>query len=157
MIKTVVQNLQSQLLADTSLAAIVGTRVTLADDVIKMIEEKKVPFVNIELDTFSVENADNMRPYDYERHVYKIKLQFCVVTKSRTESLLGKTGVTGLLDMYDTLYDAIKADATLSGAVDDIVNTPTLIADIFSPSKEELFYVAGGEMEVSFYKDVCLR
>jgi len=150
-IKQVISNLKSQLLTNTNVIRLVKDKVFISGDIIKQIETLKIPFINIEFDTLGVNEADNQNLYNYERHTYNINIQFAVSDKDREVVL---TGTDKLLDMYEIIYNAIKDDPTLNGVVDSFIKTPSLVTDIFPPSRENLLFIAGGEMSISFNKDI---
>jgi len=153
-IKNVMINLKNQLLNDTDIQALVGDKVYISRNIIDDIQAHNVPIINIEFDSLDITSADNQNLSDFERHSYDINIQFAISNKDREEVIVGDNM---LLDFYESIYRAIKADPTLDGTVDKFIKTPSLATDIFAPTQENIMFIAGGEMSLTFNKDVFIK
>ncbi len=165
-IKGIIRSLEDQMKNYPGLA-FCKDRIHIAESFIELLKKKKFPFINIDFVSFPTGKADNMRSEDFERHEYSFNIQFAVVGKTKNLALMGidadpdadppVAAVPGVLDMHELIAAAITSDPTVGGIVDDLVKTPSLVAEIFRPEKDELLYVGAGELSVSFYKDVFAR
>ena len=153
-IKTITKNLRDLFKDDTAVKALVKNKVFISTDIITLIGKLDVPFINIEFDNLEVKEADNQNIKDYERHTFNYRIQFAVSDRNREDVLIGDNK---LLDIYELLLTTLKKDPTLKGTVDKFIKTPTLITQVFPPTRENILFVAGGEIGISFSKDVFVR
>jgi hypothetical protein len=140
--------------------------VYLGRDTVQLMTDDTVdyPFLNINIDPdiLTTEQADNVRDYDMVRNVFGFSLQYCVKAETEEEALFGTEDTDGaiitygILDIIDALYDALSDDETLSGAVQGMQITNTK-SQVFSPEPDRLFYTAGANTTVKFWKDEWMR
>jgi hypothetical protein len=135
-------------------------------DVEKLVQLNKFPFYNIipfpGSDSKRIEEVpginSKMSFKDVERHICTISIQYAVRAMEPNVAIMGDDlkAIVGILDFQDDMWDVIKSDPTLGGAVRGFLPGTSIGFDMIQDTEDRIF-IAGGEMTIQFYKDVFLK
>jgi len=136
-------------------------KVTIAEDLDKLIRDKKAPFIDIEVPDFSTGQADNQRPVDYDRRSFNVLIRFCVINKDKAKvfqgvhTTVGQTHTIsfyGIWDLYSDIKSTLDGDLTISDTVDAVPLKPEVATDsvLF---EDGVFWVGRGVMSFKVSKD----
>lgn len=156
-IKDITEALRDQLIAyeDLSYAKDSGYA---GNDASALVQLNKFPFFNIIPINYLVTRVPNMSFDELRRNTYEVQIQFATFGIKADEAITGTDFKTGIMDFSKDLLDGIFDDETLDGLVagfpeeDQEINIDFLTID----DSEGQRYIAGGEMNVKFYKDIAV-
>lgn len=127
-------------------------------DVIELVQLNKYPFFNVVSDGKRVGPTSGLDIKDFERHTINIIIQLATRASKLNVALSGDDSRVGMYQFCDDVLDAIKADKTLSGAVNGYLPGSSIeIAVIDTGAGQDRVFVAGAEIRLQFYKDIGLH
>jgi hypothetical protein len=130
-------------------------------DTFELISLQKYPFINVypnPVSTISNEQVANISKSDMERYIYSVIIQFAQRSLYINTAIMGDDikKVKGVLDIYQDIWDAIKFDTTIGGAVNGIVPGSVINFDVIQDTIDK-YYLAAGELSIQFYVDKGLK
>lgn len=133
------------------------SRVYIKADPWDLMDQQKMPFVNLVNIGTKIQLVENVSFLDAERNIIAIQIQYAVSTLNGIEEIYnGTTSRPGIDQLTDDLWTAIKSDTTLDGMVNGLVPGEEGIEWQAEPGvlKVKTGYQAGYTMQVQYYKDV---
>jgi len=130
-------------------------------DTFELIQLNKYPFFNIvPSPTMTIETTSptDIPIADIERIIYSVIIQFATRSLIIGTALVGDDikKVKGLLDVYEDIMQAIKIDKTIGNTVNGLLPGSAINFDVAQDINDK-YYVAVGEINLKFYKDMGLR
>lgn len=156
-IKDVTEALRDQLVAYSGLVYAKDSGYA-GNDATVLVQLNKFPFFNIVPVNQLITRMPNMSFDELRRNTFEVQIQFAVFAIKADDAITGTASNKGIMDFSKDLLDGIFSDETLGNIVtgfpeeDQEINIDFLTID----DPEGQRYIAGGEMNVKFYKDIAV-
>lgn len=129
-------------------------------DTFELVQLNRYPFFNViptPTNTIEVSNPAGISNKDIERHIYNITIQFATRSLIINTVLMGDDvkQIKGLFDVWSDIWKAIKIDRTISGTVSGLLPASSINFDVAQDTIDK-YYIAVGEVNIKFYKDIAL-
>lgn len=130
-------------------------------DTFELVQLNKYPFFNVipaPTNTVEVSSPAGISNSNIERHIYNVTIQFATRSLVINTALIGDDvkKIKGLFDVWADIWKAIKIDRTVSGTVSGLLPASTINFDVAQDTIDK-YYIAVGEINLKFYKDMGLR
>lgn len=129
----------------------------MGENIVDLLSRSEYPLLNIEIgrNTPQLVGADNMNDNFVVRYKYTFHIQYAVRSESRNIALFGSESLKGIYDICDLVHECLVKSRTLGGSVWDM-EIVTTGSQVFSPEPDKLYFIAGAETVVNYWKDVNL-
>jgi len=129
-------------------------------DTFELVQLNKYPFFNViptPTATIEVSSPARISNKDIERHIYSVTIQFATRSLVINTALMGDDvkKIKGLFDVWADIWNAIKVDRTISGTVSGLLPASSINFDVAQDTIDK-YYIAVGEVNLKFYKDIAL-
>lgn len=151
---TIITAISTALKAHASLTYI--TSWTEYQDELELEKAGIFPFINLDLQDFKIEEADNMNPRHMERRIYPVIILYAVRHENKAYVKSGDGySFKGIFDIFDDIRTAVNADRTFGGAVNKVPWRPMFSSDV-SKHINGSQWIGRAAIVFEVYKDVSL-